>query len=157
LKIQSDPNYVELPWLEEIYRDEDIVISLAEVRDWYLKTEIYWTWAWITSIEELSVWAEADFKVDDHLLPEDKLNIMYLNYFWNDWWNQWWYLSENNKHVEKLMKQSNKIITTTTLLAAENKIKKLLWKVEPWLKITNWENIDTLMYIQNGKMNMMIW
>jgi hypothetical protein len=29
------------------------------------------------------------------------------------------------------MKESNKIITTTTQLVSENKIKKLLWKIEP--------------------------
>jgi hypothetical protein len=29
------------------------------------------------------------------------------------------------------MKKSNKIITTTTLLAIEDKIKKVVWKVEP--------------------------
>jgi hypothetical protein len=32
LELQSDPNYVELP-LPEIYRDEEIVISLAEVKN----------------------------------------------------------------------------------------------------------------------------
>ena len=156
LELQSDPNYVELP-LPEIYRDEEIVISLAEVKNWYLKTEISWVWAWITDIEELTIWADVEFKVDNRLLPENKLNIMYLNYFGNDWWNQWWYLSENDKYIEKLMKNSNKIITTTTLLAAENKIKKLLWKVGPWFKIENVENVDTLMTIKNWKLNMLVW
>jgi hypothetical protein len=29
---------------------------LAEVKNWYLKTEISWVWAWITDIEELTIW-----------------------------------------------------------------------------------------------------
>jgi hypothetical protein len=33
--------------------------------------------------------------------------------------------------VESLMKKSNKIITTTTLLASEDKIKKVVREVKP--------------------------
>ena len=41
------------------------------------------------------------------------------------------YFSDNKKHVESLMTQSNKIITTTTQLVSQNKIKKIVWKIDP--------------------------
>ena len=131
-------------------------VDIAIVEDWYLKTPIYWTWAWLTEVVTDAGWS-VQFKVDKNILPEKKLNILYLNYFWNDWWNQWWYFSDNDNYVEDLMKESNKIITTTTQLVSENKIKKLLWKIEPWFQIKNTENIDTIMTMKDGNIDMIIW
>lgn len=86
------------------------------------------------------------------LLPSPKswLNIMYLNYFWDDRWNQRWYLSNNNKYIESLMIQSPKIITTTTQLVSENKVKKTVWKIDPWFEIKNYGNLKTSMVISWG-------
>ncbi len=164
LKIQSDPRYVDLIWISKIYSGQDKIISSVNIKNGYLKIPLRWVWAWYTDI---SVWVgetnalrvlnDVEFSVNDDLLPKTWLNIMYLNYFWNDWWNQWWYLSKNNKHVESLMKKSNKIITTTTLLAIEDKIKKVVWKVEPWFKITNFDGVNTKMMMKSWKLNIFVW
>ena len=123
-------------------------------RNWYGKYKIFGTWAWLAFIQ---AWSQPTyFNVDKHIFPDSGLNIMYLNYFGNDWWNQWWYLSDNNKHVEELMKKSNKIITTTTQLMSEDKIKKMVWKIQPWFKIWNPDNISTLMTIQWNEIDMII-
>ena len=157
LELITDPKYVEFPDLMEIYRDEDTVIYLPNITNWYLKTQVYWTWAWLTEVVDATYGSDIRFKVDTHLLPETWLNIMYLNYFGNDWWNQWWYFSKNDNFVEDMMKNSEKLITTTTMIASEDKIKKLLWKIEPWFKIVNNENIDTIMTINWSKFNIKIW
>ncbi len=134
------------------------------VHDWYFKWRILWIWAGLASIgirwfveNEWRVTFDAYFNVDKHLIPETWLNVMYLNYFGNDRWNQRWYLSKNNKYVESLMKKSNKIITTTTLLASEDKIKKVVREVKPWFKITNFDGLDTKLSIKSWKLNMSVW
>lgn len=124
--------------------------------NWYWPLRINWTWeAWLAYLQGIGD-ANLFINVNGHLLPETGLNVMYLNYFWNDWWNQWWYLSNNNKHVEALMKDSN-IITTTTMLASEDKIKKSVRKVDKWLKIANIDEIDTNATIENWKIYISIW
>ncbi len=101
------------------------------------KIDIVWVWGWITEVAGLQ------FEVSESLIPSSWLNILYLNYFGNDWWNQWWYRSNNNKRVESMMKRSKKLVTTTTQLISEDKIKKLLWRVDPWFKIVNIGSLDT--------------
>ena len=160
-----DPRFVEFypptPGVFEENRTETVVSNRVFLTDpgseWYKKIYLYWTWAWATSISLGSPYASIDFKVTKHILPESGLNIMYLNYFWNDWWNQWWYFSDNKKHVESLMTQSNKIITTTTQLVSQNKIKKIVWKIDPWFLITNFENVDTTMIMNWNSINVKIW
>ena len=139
--------------------DEDEWIDMAEVKDWYLKIPVYWQWAWLTEVtlEASLASTTVEFKVDDNLFPEDKLNILYLNYFWNDRWNQWWYFSDNNKYIEKLMKNSNKIIATTTQLISEDKIKRIIWKIQPKFKIWNYDNINTAMIMDWKKLNVIVW
>ena len=158
-------NLIDSDWYYKLYYDEDKIefidpnswhdweISVV-YRKWYGRYKIFGTGAWLAFIQAGS--KPTYFNVDKHIFPDSGLNIMYLNYFWNDWWNQWWYLSDNNKHVEELMKKSNKIITTTTQLVSEDKIKKMVWRMEPWLKIWNPDNVNTLMSIQWGKIDIMI-
>ena len=138
--------FLEYPWAEDF-------IDVG-VNNWYRKLPILGTWAWLTYIINWSSYAQ--LTVDKHIFPESWLNIMYLNYFGNDWWNQWWYFSDNKKHVELLMTQSNKLITTTTQLVSEDKIKKMVWKIQPWFKIWNPDNLETSMIIQNGNYKMII-
>ncbi len=155
-------DHSEVVW---IYYDEDKIefVEPSGWKDWYIeipvinwygKYTIFGTWAWLTY---LKAWDEPTyFNVDKHIFPDSGLNIMYLNYFWNDRWNQWWYFSENNKHVESLMSKSNKIITTTTQLISEDKIKKMMWKIEPWFKIRNPDNMSTIMTIKWNQVSMVI-
>ena len=164
LYVKTDPKYVKLNWLTEVYHDDNEVISSITIKDWYAKIPIYWVWAWLTTIEAwlysndgFKVISDVDFRVDDDLLPESWLNIMYLNYFWNDRWNQWWYLSENDKYVESLMKNSNKTIATTTLLMSEDKIKKALWKIDSWFIITDFDNLGTTLSIREWKISVFVW
>ena len=125
------------------------------VDDWYRKLKIIWFDAWLAYIS-----SEDSFQllnVDKHIMPTSGLNIMYLNYFWDDWWNQWWYFSDNKQYIEWLMKDSNKIITTTTQLVSENKIKKIEWKMSPGFKIWNPGNINTVMNMVDWDLYMIIW
>jgi hypothetical protein len=54
------------------------------------------------------------------------------------------------------MKKSEKIITTTTLLASEDKIKKVMWSISPGFKITSFENLKTLMVINGSKLDVLV-
>ena len=133
------------------WHDWEIMVSY---HNWYGVYQIYWTWAWLAY---LRAWDNFYyFNVDKHIFPESGLNIMYLNYFGNDWWNQWGYLSDNKHYVENLMSKSNKIITTTTQLVSEDKIKKMIWKMEPWLKIWNPDKISTILTVNWGGLDMVI-
>ena len=158
LYLEYDPDYVELPYLVDYFRDMDepTVVKEAPVNNWYLKTQVDWIWAWIVDIYVLGIWP-IYFKVDSYLFPEDNLNIMYLNYFGDDRWNQWWYFSDNNKYIEKLMTNSERIITTTTQLISEDKIKRMVRRVDPWFKISNLDGFDNILTIKNGEINVVIW
>ena len=163
VKIKTDSRYVEVRGAEG-YRDNDTVIYLVNVKDWTVQVPLYGVWGWIALVEawfDNKEWKEIlsdiEFRVDDALLPETWLNIMYLNYFWNDRWNQRWYLSDNNKRVENMMKNSNKIITTTTQLVSEDKIKRVLWKIDPWFRITDFDGVDTMLVFKEKKLYMSVW
>ena len=54
------------------------------------------------------------------------------------------------------MIKSNKIITTTTQLISEDKIKKMIWKIQPGFKIWNPDNLDVVMTLNNNHINMII-
>lgn len=75
--------------------------------------------------------------VQDKILPEKDLNIMYLNLFGNDWWNQRWFMSDNNKYVQKLISNSDKLLTTTTQLIDPDNIKNFPIIIGKKLKISN--------------------
>ena len=155
-------DHLEIVW---IYYDEDKIEFVepsgwkdgyieVSVRNWYGKYTILGTWAWLTS---LRAWSEPTyFNVDKHIFPDSDLNILYLNYFWNDRWNQRWYFSDNNRRVETMMMASNKLITTTTQLVSEDKIKKMMRKIEPWFKIWNPDNMSTIMTIKWSQVSMVI-
>lgn len=138
----------------EIQGGKDWFVSVP-TPNWYAKINMHGIWAGLTYV--MAGWEYAKFTVDKHIFPDSGLNILYLNYFWNDWWNQWWYLSENNHHVESMMDKSQKLITTTTLLASEDKIKKMLWKIAPGFKILSQNNIETVLNIDWSTVDLIIW
>ena len=156
-KVIFNPQKVDFPLLECYQcQDPESWVKMGDIKDWYLKTKVEWKGEWL---EDIFVTNYGSIYVDvgRNLLPETWLNIMYLNYFWNDWWNQWWYFSDNDNYVEKLMSQSEKLITTTTQLVSEDKIKKVLWKIEPEFWIENYDGVDTVMTMQSNQMYMIIW
>jgi len=139
--------FVEYPWAKESIN--------VTVEKWYKKLNILWTGAWLTYI--IWWWTYVPINVDKHIFPNSWLNIMYLNYFWNDWGNQWWYFSDNDNYVEDLMMKSDKVITTTTQLISDDKIKRMVWKIQPWFKISNVDNLNTVLTIRSWIMDMIIW
>ena len=148
--LQFDDDKIEFagyPWAEWS-------ISVP-INNWYTKLEALWTWAWLTYI--IWWWTYAQVNVDKHIFPSSGLNVMYLNYFGNDRWNQWWYFSDNNQYIENLMKKSGKVITTTTQLISEEKIKRMVRKIQPWFKIWNPDNISVTLMVRDKRLNMMIW
>ncbi|MDR0860798.1 MAG: hypothetical protein LBO09_07710 [Candidatus Peribacteria bacterium] len=76
--------------------------------------------------------------ITDSLIPTTGLNVLYLNYFGDDWGNQRGYFSENNKYIENLMKNSNKLLATTTQLVDEDKVKELLRAIDPDFQVKNY-------------------
>ena len=48
-------------------------------------------------------------------------------------------------------KRSKKLITTTTQLISEDKVKKLVWRVDPWFRIVNIDGLDTMMTMSDGR------
>ena len=75
--------------------------------------------------------------VQQKMLPENDLNIMYLNLFGNDRWNQWWYMSDNEKYSESLIQNSDKLITITTQLVDLENIKYFPIVIDNTLQINN--------------------
>lgn len=157
-------NLVKDPVAVSFEYDEDKIESslweIAEISNWYSKFTLKGLDAGYAYIIWSVWWAKkgyAEFTVDKILFPTDNLNIMYLNYFWDDRWNQWWYFSDNNQYVENMMMKSKKIITTTTQLVSEDKIKKMVWKIDPGFQIWNPYNTSTTLSISAGRMSIDVW
>ena len=117
---------------------------------WSLDFEIYshnkW-WKWyiysyidtnITPLNQQKPWS-INLSLENMMLPENDLNIMYLNLFGNDWWNQRWLMSDNNKYSENLIKNSDKLITVTTQLVSLENIKHFPVIIDNKLNINNFD------------------
>ncbi len=89
------------------------------------------------------------FIVQESLIPKEKLNILYLNLFGTDWWNQRGYFSENNKIINTMTNQSNKLLATTTQLIDPNKIKQVQYIVSPNGQITNINTTPYTLTLEN--------
>lgn len=89
--------------------------------------------------------------IQEKMLPESGLNVMYLNLFGNDWGNQWWYMSDNEKYSESLIQNSEKLITVTTQLMNQENIKYFPVIVDNKLNINNiiWNKINFV--LKSGK------
>jgi len=100
-------------------------------------------------LEEQKPWS-SNITVQNKILPEEDLNIMYLNLFGSDWWNQWWYMSENNKYVQDLISNSEKLLTTTTELVSPSNIKKFTTIVDHKLQISNIDDKDINLWLNQN-------
>ena len=156
---QEEPNLIQFN-LSNWYKK----IEVESLSAWasYINVQACWDWErakdWSLYFNNLAKnWTYTRINVDNHIFPNSGLNIMYLNYFGNDWWNQWWYFSDNSGYVEKLMNKSNKVITTTTQLVSEDKIKKMVWKIQPWFRVWNPDNISTMMLLNGWNIDMLVW
>ena len=78
--------------------------------------------------------------VQETMLPEEKLNVMYLNLFGGDRWNQWWYMSDNKKYSESLIKKSDKLLAITTQLLDYENIKFFPVIIDKFLNIRKFES-----------------
>lgn len=87
----------------------------------------------------------SEITVQKKILPENNLNIMYLNIFGSDWWNQWWYMSDNNKYIEKLINNSEKLLAATTQLVSTDKIKKYNVIFNDKIQIDNSEDAEVIL------------
>ena len=88
--------------------------------------------------------------IQEKMLPEDNLNVMYLNLFGNDRWNQWWYMSENEKYSEQLIKNSEKLITVTTQLINLENIKQFSTIITNLLQIQNLAGNDIYLTLNDS-------
>ena len=87
--------------------------------------------------------------VQEKMLPEEKLNVMYLNLFGDDWGNQRWYMSDNEKYPESLINKSDKLITVTTQLLDYENIKQFPVVIDKYLKVQNIESKDTTLTLES--------
>lgn len=120
------------------------------------KSGVWYIIADIISAENTNP-AIAKMNIEDNLIPTSWLNILYLNYFGNDRGNQRWYFSDNNKYIEELMSQSNKIISTTTQLIQPSKIKRMLRGIAPNFEIKNYERLQTTINLQGNNIHIQAW
>ena len=88
------------------------------------------------------------FIIQDSILPKDKLNVMYLSLFWTDRGNQRWYFSENNKVINTITDQSNKLLATTTQLVDPSKIKQIEYIINPHGQIQSIGNKEAILRIE---------
>jgi len=89
----------------------------------------WWEWYVFAYIQNLSLedqtpWYQK-FISQWSFLPKEKLNTMYLSLFWTDRWNQRWYFSENNKVINDITSNSDKLLATTTQIIDPSKIKQI--------------------------------
>ncbi len=91
------------------------------------------------------------FIVQESILPKEKLNIMYLNLFWTDRGNQRGYFSENEKTINDITAQSNKLLATTTQLVDQTKIKKITYLINEHGQIQDFDNGETNITFKENK------
>ena len=99
-------------------------------------------------LSDQTPWYER-FIIQDNVLPKDKLNVMYLNLFWTDRGNQRWYFSENNKVINTITDQSNKLLATTTQLVDPSKIKQIEYIIDPHGQIQSINTKESTLTIEN--------
>lgn len=78
---------------------------------------------------------------------------MYLNYFGSDWGNQRGYFSPHQKKVEQLATSSDKLITTTTQLVDEDRIKQMVWGLSPQGFVLNPGNLPTFLTVEKNQLS----
>jgi len=127
---------LEINWKKQIVKNLDSgEYSFKIVTD----TEKWWQW-FVTAVVDTGVvpltiqkpWIQK-IMVQDNLLPEEDINVMYLNLFGSDWGNQRWYFSWKDKYVNDAMVKSTKMLAVTTQLINPSKIKQLvLWIGKNW-------------------------
>lgn len=96
------------------------------------------------------------FIIQESVIPKEKLNIMYLNLFGTDRGNQRWYFSENNKTINTITNQSNKLLATTTQLIDPNKIKQIEYIISPQGQIQSISNKEATLTIENNEFLVMM-
>lgn len=155
--------------------DSDVVVEIRSINDkislsspgtitvhsWSFDFDIlshdkWWLWHIYAYIDTHSVPlnqqkpATLSITVQKNMLPEEKLNVMYLNLFGNDWWNQWWYMSRNNKYSESLINNSDKLLAITTQLLSLENIKYFPVIIDNNLQIKNLKWNEIMLSLDNG-------
>jgi len=90
------------------------------------------------------------FIIQESILPQSGLNVMYLNLFGTDRGNQRGYFSENNQVINTITTQSNKLLATTTQLVDPTKIKQIEYIINPNGQIQNISNKEYTLTIDSG-------
>jgi hypothetical protein len=71
------------------------------------------------------------------MLPETNLNVLYLNLFGTDRGNQWGYFSDNNKKINQITKDSEKVLISTTQLIDPGKLRQIQVIITPDGQVQN--------------------
>ena len=141
--------------------DDKLILSnsgILTLESWSLDFDVFssnkgWFWHVYAYIRTVPMHAQSPdvltITVQKMMLPEEDLNVMYLNLFGNDWWNQWWYMSDNDKYSESLIKNSDRLLTITTQLLDLDNIKYYPVVVNSWLKINNFIWNDITLYLNS--------
>ena len=96
-------------------------------------------------ISGVSLWWQSPWyqqiTVQKPFLPENNLNVMYLNLFGTDWWNQRAYWSSHKNYASNLITNSPKLLAVTTELIDPSTLKKFVfvvgqdWQLHPFADI----------------------
>lgn len=78
-----------------------------------------------------------NFFVQKSILPETNLNVLYLNLFWTDRWNQRGYFSDNNRRINQITQDSEKVLISTTQLIDPVKLRQIQIIISPNGQIQN--------------------
>ena len=133
--------------------NNDIVYTGGEFTYTITSKKPWWEWFVFAYIKDKELKDQIagyqKFIVQDKVLPEENLNIMYLNIFGTDRWNQWGYFSENKNLVNTMTKKSEKLLATTTQLIDPTKIKQIPYITHPHGQIQSLHDDDFYLTIQD--------
>lgn len=142
------------PWLvdkqnaiELVWKGSPLSFTLQGKKPWGV-------WHMFAYLKDVALNAQdpgiTDFFVQNRLLPQTWLNVMYLNLFGTDRGNQWGYFSQNDQEINHMTTNSDKLLTTTTSLIDPSKIRQIQSIVTPDGQIKTIEESSLFMRIIGG-------
>lgn len=87
--------------------------------------------------------------VQKTFLPEENLNVMYLNLFGSDWWNLWSLNKDVSNYVPNIVSSSEKLLTVTTQSSDPSLLKKFLGVVSDHGQVSNYSTNDVTLKISS--------
>lgn len=115
----------------------DLSINTVEVKQsyefstttsepWWM-SYLYWILDGVSLVDQSPAYKK--ILVQESFLPQEDLNVMYLNLFGSDWWNIWSFDKSIAEYIPNIVSNSNKLLAVTTLSSTPSRLEKHLWVV----------------------------